>query len=524
MTAPLPVTRPPSASDDPSLQDRLVLTISLGLSLGIFLLDALTPQRLVVSILQDVPIALTGLSVRKRMTVTLVAIGILSNIAAEIINAHAEGGVSHTAIANRLFSVISFLLVGYLAIRIQNQALRAGQHLSEKRRAERDRQIRTLLEEVAREPDRDAFLLRIASHFRGLFGARGTLFAGVRNGRWSSPLLSDPPSLTLWTEGEIIPGALSLLLTDPFPPLRVSQLSFTAFLEKNGMSEAYLARLGTGREREGPDLLLFLLDPLEPDTALLLTEILPILEDQFRRLTLLNNLRESNADLLRKNALIQDLVSGVSHDLRTPLLAQNMNMTLALDGVWGPLPEGIRTLLDQMVQSNTSLLDLSSRLLLLSRYELGEGPLEWSEFTLADLAEEVIQEVVPLLRDRDLVLVSHLCDTHMEGDRPALKRLLLNLLDNAIKWSPPGEEILLEGRKANGTLTISVRDRGPGIPPEMIPRLFERFGGLRPGSGFGLGLYLAHQIARLHKGRITHRSAGPGCLFIVNLPARKETG
>ncbi len=513
--------RPRSATASSPIPERQILVVSLGLSLAIFFLDALTPQRLVVSILQDIPIALTGLSAKRRTTVALVAVGILSNILAEIINAHTEGAISHTAIANRLFSVLSFLLVGYLAMRIQSQALRTGQHLSEKKRADRDRQIRTLLEELSREPDLDAFLVRIASHFRHLFGARGTLFAGVRDGRWSPPLLADPPSLDLWKEGERIPGGLALLLTNPFPPVRITQMSFAPFLEKNGMREAYLAHLGTGEDREAPPLLLFLLDPLEPDPLLLLTEILPVLEDQLRRLTLLQYLRESNAGLLRKNALIQDLVSGVSHDLRTPLLAQNMNMALALEGVWGPVPEGVRTLLQQMVQSNTSLLDLSGRLLLLSRYELGEGPLEWSRFPLADLVEEVSQEIAPLLRSKQLVLTRHLCDTFLEGDRPALRRLLLNLLDNAVKWSPPGEEILIESSRENGIFRLSVRDRGPGIPPDIVPRLFERFGGLRPGSGFGLGLYLAQQIARVHDGRIRHRPTDPGSLFILEIPQGK---
>ncbi|MDA8111202.1 MAG: sensor histidine kinase [Nitrospiraceae bacterium] len=522
MTRPLFPEEPRTGPGPSPFSDRQILVVSLGLSLAIFFLDALTPQRLVVSILQDVPIALTGLSVRRKITVLMVAVGILSNLLAEIINAHTEGTVSRIAIANRLFSVLSFLLVGYLAMRIQSQALRTGQHLSEKKRAERDRQIRTLLEQVSREPDLPAFLVRIASHFRNLFGARGTLFAGVRNGRWTLPILADPPTLVLWTEGEPIPGALTLLLASPFPPIRISQMSLAPFLEKNGMQEGYLARLDPGFEREGEGLLLFLLDPLDPDPVLLLTEILPVLEDQLRRLTLLAHLRESNADLLRKNALIQDLVWGVSHDLRTPLLAQNMNMALALEGVWGEVPDEVRTLLQQMVQSNASLLELSSRLLLLSRYELGEDLLEWSHFTLVDLVGEVVQEIGPLLQDKRLVLIPRICDTPLEGDRSALRRLLLNLLDNAVKWSPPGGEILIEGGRENRTLTITIRDSGPGIPPEMIPRLFERFGGLRPGSGFGLGLYLAQQIARLHGGRILHTAADPGCLFTLELPERKE--
>ncbi len=504
-----------------AVSERMVLTLSLGLSLAIFALDALTPQRLVVSILQDVPIAITGLSSRRRITFLMVAIGILSNILAEIINARSEGIIRHIAIANRLFSVLSFLLVGYLAIRIQRQALVTGQHLSEKLRAERDNKIRALLEDITREADPDAFLRRIASHLRRLLSARGVLFAGVRDGCWTAPLHSDPPSLTLWKEGETIPGALSLLLGKNFPPVRLSQMSFSPFFDNNGIQEGYLARLTAGGEGENPEILLFLFDPREADPPRLLEEILPTLKDQLERLILLSHLRRFNADLLHKNALIRDLVSGVSHDLRTPLLAQNMNMNLALEEVWGPVSDPLQRLLRQIIASNTSLLELSGRLLLLSRYELEEGPMEWSRISLARLVEEAVQEIDPLLRRQELVLVRHLCDTTLEGDPPALRRLLLNLLDNAVKWSPPGKEITIEASCDNGFLSIAVRDRGPGVPPELVPRLFERFGGQRPGSGFGLGLYLARKIATLHGGRILYRPADPGSLFILEIPGRK---
>lgn len=146
-----------------------------------------------------------------------------------------------------------------------------------------------------------------------------------------------------------------------------------------------------------------------------------------------------------------------------PILTPSSSGSPPISGAFsepgGTLFAGGRTPLEQMVQSNTSLLDLSARVLLLSRYELGERPLERSRFALAALVEEVSQEIEPLLRDKELVLVRHLCDTHLEGDRPALGRLLLNLLDNAVKWSPPGEEIVLESRQGNGTVTVSARDR-----------------------------------------------------------------
>lgn len=499
-------------------RSRPIFFIALFLSFCIFILDALTPQKLVVSILQDVPIALTGLTLDRRQTIFMVFLGIFSNILAEAINAHAEGAISSVAVANRLFSIVSFLLIGYLAMRIRESALEAGKTLSLQRRAERDRSIRALLEELSREGDTRNLLGRIATHLVDLLVARGIVFAAVRNGHWCAPILSDPPDLSFWTEGEAIPGSLALLMSRPFGPHSISQLSLVPVLERNGSDGGLVARLSPGGEG---DILLFALDPREADAASILEEILPVLEDLLRRLELLNHLQDKNKTLVRQAAVIRDLVSGVSHDIRTPLLAQNMNMDLALDGAWGSIPPGISTLLEQMVQSNQSLLDLSNRLLLLSRYELNDQPMESALFPLSDLFDEIFQELAPLFDRKALRLRSWLPPETIEGDRRELKRLFLNLLDNAIKWSPQGEDIDVSCERRDERLVVTVSDRGPGIPPDMVPRLFRRFGGLHPGSGFGLGLYLAQQVARLHGGGISYRPGSPGSHFVVDLPARR---
>lgn len=521
MKTPLwPEQKIPEVSSHATRRSRRIMFLSVFLSLVLFLLDALTPQRLVVSILQDVPIALTGLTRDRRLTFAMVLFGILSNVLAEAINARTEGSVSPVAIANRLFSVVSFLLVGYLALRIQDNALETGKAISEQLRSDRDRKIRSLLEELSREEDLQNLLSRIATHFRSLFGASGIIFAAARENRWHSPILSDPSDLSFWKEGEPLPGALSLLMPRPFPPRPISELSLAFVLESNHVREGIVARLSAGSKapEETSGILLFLLDPREPEAALLLEEILPVLEELLRRLELLRHLKETNALLLRKNVLIRDLISGLSHDIRTPLLAQNMNMTLALEGVWGAPPEGVASLMGQMIQSNSSLLELSNRLLLLSRYELDALPLERQAFPLDALLSEVLTELEPISRQRGLTLSTHLLPDVFLGDRQALKRLFLNLVDNAIKWSPPGGTVGVSCCKEPSGFLVTISDSGPGIPPEMIPRLFRRFGGLSPGSGFGLGLYLAQQIARLHGGRIHYQKGDPGSLFTVELP------
>ena len=501
-----------------------VVAISLALSVLVFSVDALTPQRLVVSILQDVPIALTGLTRKRRLTVAMVLFGILSNILAEAINAHEEGAVSPIAIGNRFFSVISFLLVGYLAIRIQESSLETGWTLSEKTRGERDRKVRSLLEELSREGDSRTLLARIAPRLRALFGARGLILAGCDRGLWSDPLLKDPSELYFWKAGDSLPGALSLLGEAPLPPQSISKLSLDPLLENNQAHGGLLARISTKKATTGdlPDLLLFLLDPEDPESPTLLREILPVLEDLLGRLELLRHLKESNRQLLRKNAMIQDLVSGLSHDIRTPLLAQNMNFRLANKGVYGPVPDSLSHLLDQAAASNVSLLEQANRLLLLTRYELDDPSLEWSQFSLADLLDEAIAEILPIARDKGITLHIEGRAPAIEGDRVALKRLFLNLLDNALKWSPPQGKIRVFLEERGNSVAVTVSDQGPGVPPEMVPRLFRRFGGLRPGSGFGLGLYLSHQIAALHGGSIRYAPGAPGSLLTVDLPQKRR--
>jgi signal transduction histidine kinase len=496
----------------------VILTVSL--SCGIFFIDALTPQRLVVSILQDVPIALTGLTLRRRFTVLMVLLGIVSNILAEAINAHNEGAVSALAIANRFFSVISFLLVGYLAMKIQDHALEAGKTLSEKRRSDRDRRARELLEDLSRESDPSHLLKRLPASLRSLLSAKGVILAGSLENRWSAPILSDPPSLFFWPEKDPLPGGLALLLGQPLMAQPISQLSLTPVLEKNGAEEGLIASLRSpdSREPKTSTLLLFVLEPRDPEARALVEEMLPVFGEVLKRLELLQYFREKNAVLSRRNAMIRDLVTGVSHDIRTPLLAQNMNMNLAQEGVWGPLTKDVSHLLDQMIQSNQSILDLSNRLLLLSQYELNDLPLFKTSFSLKDLLEEIFQEIAPLLHSKALTISRDLCPDQIIGDRTALKRLFLNLLDNAIKGSPPNETIDVSCHKEGGRFIVAVADSGPGVPKEIIPRLFQRFGGLKAGSGFGLGLYLSQQIARLHGGQISYHPGSPGCCFAVDLP------
>jgi signal transduction histidine kinase len=116
------------------------------------------------------------------------------------------------------------------------------------------------------------------------------------------------------------------------------------------------------------------------------------------------------------------------------------------------------------------------------------------------------------------------------ADQQRIQQVLVNLLGNAIKFSGPGKSIVVSAQRVNGSVSVSVRDEGPGIPADAIPRLFDKFYRVRgpsggPSNGTGLGLYITKQIVNAHGGQIDVRSeVGGGSEFYFTLPANGGPG
>jgi Signal transduction histidine kinase len=132
----------------------------------------------------------------------------------------------------------------------------------------------------------------------------------------------------------------------------------------------------------------------------------------------------------------------------------------------------------------------------------------------------------PLAEDKGLVLTEEVPpDLSILGDPDHLIRLFVNLLDNAIKYTPPGGQVVLRAGKERTGVWVAISDTGPGIPPEHLPHLFERFYRVeesrsRHSGGAGLGLAIAYEIARWHGGTIEVQSEpGHGATFTVHLPS-----
>ena len=211
------------------------------------------------------------------------------------------------------------------------------------------------------------------------------------------------------------------------------------------------------------------------------------------------------------------LLAGISHDLRTPLTTIVGAATSLLEQ--GPrLDEGQReTLIRELRDEARRLHGVMSDLLDLARMEDGALQLNSEWCPADDLVAEGLQALEPRLASHRLLLDVP-ADAIVWCDPRLVEQALFNLVDNALRYTPPGTEIRVTVRQAPGTCTITVADSGPGLPGAGGKDLFRKFqrGHAEPaGSGFGLGLALCQAVARLHGGQIEGRNDGGACFTLI---------
>jgi signal transduction histidine kinase len=241
----------------------------------------------------------------------------------------------------------------------------------------------------------------------------------------------------------------------------------------------------------------------------------------------------------------ENFVSCLAHDLRTPLLASSRMLVLLQEEALGALPPEAADALGIMYRSNQNLLVMVNNLLEIYRHASGKKMLHLMPANIPALLEEVAAELLPLAAQKGLKLQLHLpkaeaaaLPLQVMADNTELRRVLVNLLDNAIKFTDKGHvrvgvEVLDGGkdRAAAATignspgLKISIQDSGPGISPADRVNLFDRFAqGQHRRGGSGLGLHLSHQIISLHGGELRFEPAPEGgSIFTIILPATQAT-
>jgi signal transduction histidine kinase len=217
----------------------------------------------------------------------------------------------------------------------------------------------------------------------------------------------------------------------------------------------------------------------------------------------------------------RDLVANASHELRTPITSLQAKLENVVDGVEPPDPESLRTMLKQVER----LSRLVSQLLDLSRLESGSFPLQRGTFAVGEVLRDAAEECRLQAPATQLVVDVDPPGLAADGDRDRVHQVVANLLENAVRHSPPGGLVAVRARaEATSRVRIEVSDDGPGIPEEAAPRVFERFyradaARASRDGGAGLGLAIARWIVDLHGGEI-RVEAGPtrGCRMVVVLP------
>ncbi len=231
-----------------------------------------------------------------------------------------------------------------------------------------------------------------------------------------------------------------------------------------------------------------------------------------------------NAMLERIERLVQGIrqvSDNIAHDLRTPLTRLSSEVQVALQQEGG---EGHLAALQRVHSELEKMQSIFSSLLAISRAESGGMPVKRAVVDFSELLNELVELYEPSAEEHGLVLHGDVAEGLLiYGNRQLLAQIISNLLDNALKYVPSGGEIRLGAHRQDNQIKVVVEDGGPGIPPEMRDKVFERFSRLDPSrtmTGSGLGLSLAKAFVELHHGRIAIvKSDLGGSAFLLDLPA-----
>jgi two-component system, OmpR family, phosphate regulon sensor histidine kinase PhoR len=219
----------------------------------------------------------------------------------------------------------------------------------------------------------------------------------------------------------------------------------------------------------------------------------------------------------------RDFVSNVSHELRTPLASLKALAETLQEGALEDPPAARRFLL-RMESEIDTLTQLVQELLELSRIESGRVPLEKKSISPHDLLNRSVERMQLQAERAGINLHLELAENlpNVNADRVRMEQVLVNLLHNAIKFTPPGGDITVSAYANEKDVVLYVQDSGVGISEEALPRIFERFykaDRARSGGGTGLGLSIARHLVEAHGGRIWAESTqGKGSTFYFSLP------
>ncbi|MCE5237778.1 PAS domain-containing protein [bacterium] len=268
---------------------------------------------------------------------------------------------------------------------------------------------------------------------------------------------------------------------------------------------------------------------LYPEPRSLAAVVTPLHDDQGQTLGAVGLLHDVT-DLRRLDEVRREFVANASHELRTPAagvkaLAEALQMGALRDPERGPRFVG------QIVEAADRLTSILDDMLVLTRVERGQQLLKPEPVAVAPAVAEVVEELRLRAEEKGLALETRVgAEDIVRADPHGLHTVLLNLADNALKYTPRGGLVTITGRAAPEGYELAVSDTGVGIPPEHQGRIFERFYRVdkardRATGGTGLGLSIVRHIMESHGGRVTvHSVPGEGSTFSVFFPAAAGDG